>query len=166
MRSMRWMTALGGLALAAQVQAQAPAVRVDDPWVRGTTTSQAATGAFMRLTPERGGLRLVAVSSALAGSAELREPVQDKDTLRVRSVPALELPAGRATELHPDGPHIVLNALRRPLRAGEPVPLTLTFEEAGHRRLTLDVRATVAGSGNGTGVQPPHDNVSVKPPSR
>ena len=40
------------------------------------------------------------------------------------------------------------------------------FEEAGHRRLTLDVRATVAGSGNGTGVQPPHDNVSVKPPSR
>lgn len=165
MRSMRWMTtALGGLALAAQVQAQA--VRVDDPWVRDTTTSHAATAAFMRLVPERAGLRLVAVGSPLAGSAELREPVQEKDSLRVRPMAALELPAGRATELRPDGPHIVLNALRRPLRAGEPVPLTLTFEDAGHRRLTLDVRATVAGGGNGPGVQPPHDNVSVKPPSR
>ena len=43
-------------------------------------------------------------------------------------VQKLEIPAGGIVELKPGGPHILLVGLRRQIRKGEAIPITLTFE--------------------------------------
>lgn len=127
--------ALGGAVLAAQAQA----VSVSAPWVRATAPEQRATGAFMTLQAPAGG-RLVAVRSPVAGVVEIHEMTMAGDTMRMRAIEGLELPAGRAVELRPGGHHIMLMDLKRAIRAGETVPLTLVFERAG-ARTTLDITA-------------------------
>ena len=88
--------------------------QVSEAWIRGTVAQQQATGMFATLTSAQGG-RLVAASSPVAGVVEIHEMVMDGNVMRMRAVPALELPAGKAVMLKPGGYHVMLMALRRQL---------------------------------------------------
>jgi copper(I)-binding protein len=125
------------LSLAAQAQ-----TTVKDPWVRGTVAGQKATGMFGQLSSATGG-RLVAASSPVAGIVEIHEMSMDGTTMKMRAIPALELPAGKAVELKPGGYHVMLMDLKQPLKAGETVPLTLVVEGAGGKRESVEVKAVV-----------------------
>ena len=125
--------------LAAGAQAQ---VTVKDPWVRGTVAQQKATGAFMQITATAGG-RLVSVASPMAGVVEIHEMAMDGNVMKMRAVPALDLPAGKAVELKPGGYHVMLMELRQTLQPGQSVPLTLVVEAPGGRRETVQLSAPV-----------------------
>ncbi len=127
----------GTLAFAAQAQ-----TTVKDPWVRGTVASQKASGAFMHITSVGGG-RLVGASSPVAGVVEVHEMAMDGNVMKMRAVPALELPAGKAVELKPGGYHVMLMDLKQQLKPGETVPLTLTIEGKDGKRETVEVKAPV-----------------------
>lgn len=136
------------LAGAAQAQTAAP-VAVDGAWARASVPGQKATGAFMRLTaPES--TRLVRVESAAAGVSEVHEMKMDGDVMKMRAVPALELPAGQAVELKPGGYHVMLMDLKAPLVKGTSVPLTLIFQDAkgaqSQQQLELPVAAQAPGA--------------------
>lgn len=126
----------------APAASSAPAVLVQDAWVRATVAGQSATGAFMTLTAPQA-TRLVEVRSPLAGVAEVHEMKLDGDVMRMRAVPVLALPAGQAVALKPGGFHLMLMNLRAPAKAGERVPLTLVFEGADGQRRTQELSATV-----------------------
>ena len=117
------------LSVTASAWAQAPAnVEVKDAWVRATVAQQKSTGAFMQLTAQAD-TRVVQVSSPIAGVAEIHEMAMDKDVMRMRAVPALDLPAGADVPLRhgsPDGHHLMLLKLKQPLKDGEAVPVTFT----------------------------------------
>ncbi|PXW98087.1 hypothetical protein C7444_103181 [Sphaerotilus hippei] len=130
-----------GLAGAAQAQ-----VQVADPWVRATAMQQKATGAFMQLTSP-GDARLLSVSSPVAGVVEIHEMAMDGQVMRMRAVPGLDLPAGKAVELKPGGYHVMLMDLKQPLKAGDSVPLTLVLEGRDRQRQTLEVKAPVRALG-------------------
>lgn len=117
-------------------------VTVSDPWVRGTVAQQGATGAFMSLTASAD-TRLVGASSPAAEVVEIHEMAMDGGVMRMRAIPALALPAGKAIELKPGGYHVMLINLKKPLAAGEVVPITLTLENAPGQRSTLEVKAQV-----------------------
>ena len=137
---MKPFVTLALLALAATAQAQ---VTVSDPWVRGVVAQQKATGLFARLTSATG-TRLVAVSSPLAGVAEIHEMRMDGDTMRMRALSnGLELPAGQTVELKPGGFHVMLMDLKQPLKDGQAVPVTLVFEGKDGKRDTIEVKAPV-----------------------
>lgn len=125
-------------------------VKVEDAWVRGTVAQQKASGAFMRLTAPSA-MKLVSVSSPLAAVVELHEMAMDKDVMRMRAVPGLNLPAGKVTELKPGGYHVMLMDLKQPLKAGEMVPLTLVFEDAAKLRSSQTIQAPVRALGAMTG---------------
>lgn len=127
--------------LAAHGASQAQ-VRVEDPWVRATVAQQSATGLFARLTSAQGG-RLVGGSSPLAGVVEIHEMSMDGTTMRMRAIPALELPAGQAVELKPGGHHLMLMDLKQPLKAGDAVTVSLLIETRSGQRQTLELRAEV-----------------------
>ena len=128
--------------------AQAPApVKVESAWVRGTVAQQTSTGAFMRLTAEQQ-LRLVSASSPVAGVVEIHEMAMEKDVMRMRAVPGLDLPAGKAVELKPGGYHVMLLDLKQTIKAGDTVPLTLVFEDAAKNRTTQQVQASVQALGS------------------
>jgi copper(I)-binding protein len=119
---------------------------VKDAWVRGTVAQQQASGAFMQITSAKGG-KLVSVSSPVAGVSEVHEMAMQGTTMRMRAVTALELPAGQAVDLKPGGYHLMLMDLKRELKAGDTVPLTLVIEGKDGKRETLEVKAPVRALG-------------------
>ncbi|GAA0770196.1 copper chaperone PCu(A)C [Ideonella azotifigens] len=137
--------ALGLLAASAAVLAEPPAVT--DLWVRGTVAQQKATGAFMQLRSAQGS-RLVSVATPLAGMAEVHEMKMVGDVMKMGEVAGgLELPAGKAVKLQPGGFHVMLMDLKQPLKAGDQVPLTLTFKNADGKTEQLTVQAPVRALG-------------------
>jgi copper(I)-binding protein len=121
-------------------------VTVTDPWIRGTTPSQMATGAFMKITSPKPA-KLVDASSPVAGVVEIHEMAMEGNVMKMRAVPSLDLPAGRTVELKPGGYHVMLMDLKRQLKEGETVPVTLVFEAEGQRtrlELPFAVRAPTA----------------------
>lgn len=113
-----------------------------DAWIRGTVGGQKATGAFMSLT-SRSPARLVAVASPAAGVVEIHSMKMDGGVMRMFAVDSVELPANRTVKLAPGGYHVMLTDLKRTLKAGERVPLRLTFELAGKKRETVEVDVEV-----------------------
>lgn len=136
---MQRTVALAALLLAFAAHAQ---TTVKEAWVRGTVASQKSTGVYAQITSSGGG-RLVAVSSPLAGVAEIHEMAMDGDVMRMRALPSLELPAGKTVELKPGGYHVMLLELKQELKAGGAVPLTLVVEGADGKRESIEIRAPV-----------------------
>ena len=117
-------------------------VRVSDPWVRATVPQQKVSGAFMQLSSSKD-MRLVEVRTPVAGTVEIHEMAMDKGVIRMRPVPGVDLPAGRTVGLKPGGYHMMLMDLKRQLKAGESVPLTLVLEAKDRKRQTVEVKAAV-----------------------
>jgi len=135
------MTALAVLALNANAQ-----VTVSDAWARATVPQQKATGAFVRLQASEAS-RLVAVSSPVAASVEIHEMAMTGDVMQMREVTGIDLPAGQLVELKPGGFHLMLMGLKKPVTAGEALPLTLVFEGKGGKRQTVEVKAEARALG-------------------
>lgn len=104
-------------------------VKIDSAWARATVQGQKATGAFMTFTAPQT-TRLVAVSTPVAGVAEIHEMKMDNGVMKMRALPALDLPANQAVELKPGSYHLMLMDLKAPLAKDGSVALTLTFKDA------------------------------------
>ena len=117
--------------LASLAYAQTPSanVEVKDAWVRSTVPGQKGTGAFMKITA-KDGAKLVGVSSPVAGVGEVHEMKMEGDVMKMRALPLLDLPAGKAVELKPGGYHVMLMDLKQALVKDSKVPLTLVFKDA------------------------------------
>jgi copper(I)-binding protein len=74
--------------------------------------------------------QLVAVSTPAAGVAEIHEMKMDGGVMKMRAMPALDLPANQAVELKPGGYHLMLMDLKTPLAKDGILALTLTFRDA------------------------------------
>lgn len=123
-------------------------LRVDNAWIRAAVPGQSGTGAFMRLTATQP-LRLVGVATPVAGVAEVHEMRMEGDVMRMRAIPGLDLPAGQAVELKPGSYHLMLMALKAPVKADTRVPLTLLLRDAqgAERRLELQVPVSLQPPG-------------------
>lgn len=123
-------------------------VDVSGAWVRAAVPGQSGTGGFMTLAAGAP-LKLVGVATPVAGVAEVHEMKVEGDTMKMRAVPALALPARQAVELKPGGYHLMLMDLKQPIAAGNVIPLTLTFEDAAGAKSTLAVQAPVQAAPTG-----------------
>lgn len=144
--------ALAALVLA--VSAAQAQTTVKEPWVRGTVAQQKATGAFMHLTSAQGG-KLVSASSPSAGVVEIHEMAMEGSTMKMRAVPALDLPAGKSVELKPGGYHVMLMDLKAPLKEGDSVPITLVVEGKDGKKESIEVKAPVKALGDAKGGKKP-----------
>ncbi len=116
------------LALGASAWAQSAAVDVQGAWARATVQGQKATGAFMKLTAKENA-KLVSASSPVAGVVEIHEMKMEENVMKMRAIPSLDLPAGKAVELKPGGYHVMLMDLKEPLKKETTVPLTLVVKD-------------------------------------
>lgn len=132
-------------ATAAAVAASVPAwaqVEVKSAWVRGTVAAQKTTGAYMEISSARDA-SLVGAESTAAGALEVHRMTMDKNVMRMRAVPRLELPAGKTVELKPGGYHMMLIDLKKPLKKGDSVPIRLKIENKDKTVSTVEVKAEV-----------------------
>ena len=117
-------------------------VEVKDAWARSSVQGQKATGAFMKLIAKED-VRLVAAFSPAAGVVEVHEMSMDNGVMKMRALPKLDLPAGKAVALKPGGYHIMLMDLKKPMLKGETIPLTLKIEGKDKKVSTIEVKAEV-----------------------
>eukprot|EP01032_Pedospumella_encystans_P023293 gene23294-26366_t len=133
MKTKFFATALLFSAACAQAQ-----VTVKDPWVRATVPAAKASGAFMQLQSAQDA-RLVEVRSSVAGIAEIHQMAMENNMMKMQRVDGIELPAGKTVELASGGYHIMLMQLKRQLKEGETVPLTLVVRKKDKKLETIEL---------------------------
>jgi copper(I)-binding protein len=82
------------------------------------------------------------VKSPVSKSAEIHSMSDEGDVMRMRKLNALALPAGEPVELKSGGTHIMLLEIKRQLKPGEKVPITLLVEQGG-KKAAVAVEAEV-----------------------
>ncbi|MBC7685037.1 MAG: copper chaperone PCu(A)C [Bdellovibrionales bacterium] len=117
-------------------------VSVTAPWVRATVPAQKSTGAYLHLQSAVAA-RLVGVSSPVAAAAEMHRMDMQGETMKMRQVDAIELPAGKGVNLSSGTYHVMLVGLKRQLKEGDAVPLTLVVQGKDKRRETVTVKVPV-----------------------
>ena len=129
---------------AAAQELRAGDLAIAQAWSRAA--GQGGTGAGFLAISNRGTVadRLVGASSPAARTTELHTHLREGEVMRMRPVPAIEIPAGGTVTLQPGGLHLMLIGLGAPLKQGETVPVMLRFERAGEVR--VDLRIESAGA--------------------
>ncbi|MCA3561759.1 MAG: copper chaperone PCu(A)C [Aestuariivirga sp.] len=122
--------------------AHASSVMVMQAYARASPTPTAEAGAaYVSLMLHGDADRLIAVSTPAAKMAGLHKTVEADGVMKMEHVDGIDIPADGVLEMKPGGYHIMLMGLTRPLKEGDEIGLTLTFEKAGE----VKVKAKVGG---------------------
>jgi len=138
-RVSRWL-ALPLLLLAAS-SALAGQLTVKSAWARATPPGVTMGVVYFQL--ENGGTksdRLLKLKTPIAASAGVHRTEIVDDIARMREVAVLHVAPGEKITFEPNGYHVMLMGLKKPLVAGQKFELQLLFEVAGPRRIAVVVR--------------------------
>ena len=138
------LLAVAGILLAAPALAQqsksSTGVNVTKPWARATPGSAKVGVAYLEISaPEGTADTLVAAKSPVAGVAELHTHAHENGVMKMRRVDEVAIAAGKTVVFKPGGYHIMLMDLKRPLKEGETIDVTLVFQKAGEVALKVPV---------------------------
>lgn len=130
------------LAMAVAACGGSNSMEVTDAW--GRSSPQVAQAGAFYVTVENGtgtGDRLVAAASDRCGMTELHTTVMTDGVMSMRPAEAdqLSIREGERLDMEPGGLHVMCMGLVEPLVAGEEIPLTLTFAEAGDIEVTISI---------------------------
>jgi len=131
-----WLLLSSELGLAASIE-------VTDAWARATMPGQAVAGVYLHVKSMLKA-RLIGVKGGSAKTAEIHSMSQENGVMKMRKLDFLDLPAGETVALEPRGNHVMLFDIRKPLKAGEKIKLTLVIEQEGKKinvPVTAEVRA-------------------------
>lgn len=120
----------------------APAVTVTGAWARETAPGQVNGGGFAVIM-NKGATddRLVSGTSPVAAEVQLHTMSMDGGVMRMRQlVDGIPVSAGQPVELKPGSLHVMFIGLKRPLKRGETVPVTLRFIKAGTVKVNFAVQ--------------------------
>lgn len=138
-------TCLMGLVLMLLPSAAAAqkSVAASDAWIRLPAPGATAATAFVVIdNPTMYDVYLVSATAEVAEAIQFREAGRDgRDGSVVKELTA---PAYGKIELKPGGTHLVLIGLKRALKAGDTIPITISTETGA-----ITVNATVKEHGDG-----------------
>ena len=124
-------------------------IRVDGAWARrapmlGSSDAKAGSGngaVYAALVnPGKEPDALIAAASDAAGTAEIHESYQASGMMMMRQVRKIDVPAGQTVEMKPGGYHIMLLNLKRDLKVGQVVGVTLQFQNAGKISVNAQIK--------------------------
>ncbi|MCF3638532.1 copper chaperone PCu(A)C [Rhizobium sp. TRM95111] len=117
-------------------------LEIDHPASKATLPGQPVGGGFLTIVNHGDAAdRLVSVTApAVSDDVQLHEMTIENDVMTMRRLAGgVEIPAGGTVDLKPGGLHIMFMGLKQPLKEGEKIAATLTFEKAG----TVDVEFNI-----------------------
>lgn len=138
--------------------AWANSIVVSKAWVRPTVSGQSVAGAYLDITAKQPA-RLVAVRSSASPDVQIHWMQMDGEVMRMREVDGIDLPKDTPVSLKPGGYHLMLMQLKKPILAGEIIPLTLVIDTHGKRQ-TVKVKA-LAQAKPADGNVPAHDHAHM-----
>jgi copper(I)-binding protein len=118
-------------------------IHVDHVYARATVPGQTSGVAYLTIDNKGSGAdKLVSVSSPIATSTEIHSMSMDGTIMRMREVNDLALPPSAKIVMAPGGGyHVMMVGLKKPLAAGDKIPLSLRFEKAGKLDITVVVES-------------------------
>jgi len=138
------LAALALLSTVAPAYAAEPApqaVTASAAWARATPPGTAVAAVYLTLVGGPQADRLVGAATPRAAMAQIHVVSEAEGMARMRPTAGVDVPAHESVALAPQGTHIMLMNLPRPLVAGERFPLTLQFQQAGRIDVSVEVRA-------------------------
>ncbi|MCI0519926.1 MAG: copper chaperone PCu(A)C [Chloroflexi bacterium] len=121
----------------------APAIEIEDPWVRAAPYMNGQNNSAAYLVIRNSGKQpdtLLGVEAAVSQVVELHTSQTKNGITMMSAVENMEVPARGKTELKPGGLHIMLIQLTQDLNPGDTVHLTLIFETSGRVEVAAPVR--------------------------
>ena len=143
----RLLAAALAFALTAASAATATTIEVKNAWIRTPPPGAPTAAAYAAIT-NRGiaSDRLTGAYSGAAASVGLHEMQKQGSVMRMRPLPAgLPIGASATVTLSPNGRHLMLTGLKRPLKAGQHVRVVLQFQRAGDVAADFVVRDAAGG---------------------
>ena len=117
-------------------------IRMTEPWVRATVPGQDTVAGYIRLQSSKAA-RLIKITSPQAGSVGIHRMSNHNGVMKMEELAELDLPENQTVELAPNGLHLMLIGVKQPLKIGDEVTFTLTFEFADKSTLQLNAGAEV-----------------------
>jgi periplasmic copper chaperone A len=136
---------------------------ISQSWTRATPGGAKVGGGYLTITnngtaPDR----LSGGSSEVAGKIEVHEMSMNGGVMTMRQLEdGRTIAPGKSVTLAPGGIHLMLLDLNAPLKQGQSVPITLTFERAGPVKLSFEVLG-VGAQGPGGAAKPGSDGMNMK----
>ena len=120
--------------------AQGKRVAISDSWVKLPAPGETQAMAFVAIeNPTMYEIYVTSATSEASAKVELRDAGQSGDA-RQKPVEFISVPAYGQVDMRPGGVHLLLVDLKRPLKDGDTVPLTLSTDNAGMLEVTAIVR--------------------------
>ena len=133
------------------IAAQSSAARADDvkagdlvisqAWSRATPAGAKVASGYLTIANKGAAPdRLLGGSSDAAAKVDVHEMASNGGVMTMREVAGgLALAPGATATLSPGGYHLMLTEIKKPLRQGDSLPITLRFERAGDVAVTFKV---------------------------
>lgn len=120
-------------------------LRIDHPYAVPSRPGLTTGAVYFRAISNTGSQpdQLLSAHTPTAASVELHRMEMDGDVMRMRAVPAIDLPPNTEVRLRhgsANGHHLMLLGLKAPLKDGDRFPVTLTFRRAGEREVMVWVQ--------------------------
>lgn len=121
-------------------------VAVQDPYVRLAPPNAPATGAFMVIKNNGDkDIKVVKAANPVSKVTELHTHLNEGGVMKMRPVQAIDIKAKGEAVLKPGGLHVMLIDLKAPMKEGDVVPITLTFDDGSSKQVDAKVvRPTAA----------------------
>jgi len=130
---------------AAPAPRNAPRIAVIAGWTRPVAGGMNDAGYLTIVNHDSFGDRLIGASSPDAAKVSIHVSRNERGVMTMRPVPALTIPGRGKVILAPDGYHLMLEGIRHPLKVGDRVPVSLTFDGGATVSASLRVVGGVWG---------------------
>jgi copper(I)-binding protein len=133
--------------MAASISCAADSVAISHAWARATAPGQGVGAAYLELKSAVD-LTLVKAESPAAGSVEIHKMSMKDGVMEMRMLETMELPAGEVVKLEPGGLHLMLFDLKKPLKMGESMQLTLYFKDKSGKGSSMKIDLPIKRNAN------------------
>jgi|SRR5437764_1761395 len=114
---------------------------VRDAWIQEGPPSQKITAAFMVIENHAAAdISLVSAGADAARVVELHKMELEDGMMKMRRVDSINVPAGGSVELKPGGYHLMVIGLKKELKEGDEVKVTLRFTGDVLKTVTVPVK--------------------------
>ena len=116
-------------------------VLIRDGWVQEGPPSQTITAAYMTIENQTGAaISLRSANTEVAQTVELHQMELVDGMMKMHRVRTIDIPAGGTAELKPGGYHLMVIGLKRELKDGDKVTITLEFSSDLRKTITIPVK--------------------------
>lgn len=137
----RHLITLAAASLGAALPAWAAGLTITNAWSRSTPPGVTVGVAYFTLKNDTGKSdRLLKISSPIAEKVQVHRTEILDGIARMREVAVLHVEAGQELKFEPNGMHLMLMGLKKPLVEGQKFELNLVFEVSGARKVKVVVR--------------------------